>query len=164
MQARLPIVEIRRATADDAAAVAALWTAAYSDDPRGGRMTPYGPADFHAAAGEGEALVAEEDDDLVGVVILYVEGGPPGRIAREGEAELSRLAVAHSYRRRGLGRRLINSCLSLAAEQGAPAIVLWSGPHQVEAHALYASLGFQRSPDRDEEGPTGPRLVFERRL
>jgi ribosomal protein S18 acetylase RimI-like enzyme len=153
-------VKIRRGKADDAVAVAALWTEAYSGDPRGGRMTPYAPADFREAASAGEVLVAEEGDDLVGVIVLYVAGGRAGQVARKGEAELSRLAVSRSCRRHGLGRRLIEGCLSVAAEQGAPAIVLWSGPHQVEAHRLYVSLGFQRAPDRDEEGPTGPRLVF----
>jgi hypothetical protein len=42
--------------------------------------------------------------------------------------------------------------------------VLWSQPHQIEAHQLYSSLGFRRAPDRDIDDASGPRLVFIRRL
>lgn len=127
-------------------------------------MTPYAPAEFHVAAEAGEVLVAEDDVGLVGVVVLYEGGLREGQFARSGEAELSRLAVAGRHRRRGLGKRLVQTCLTAAEQNGASALVLWSQRHQVEAHELYRSLDFERAPDRDEEGKEGLRLVFIRIL
>jgi ribosomal protein S18 acetylase RimI-like enzyme len=157
-------MKVRRATTSDAAAVAALWTEAYSDDLRGGRMTPYACAEVQAAAEAGEVLVAEDDFGLAGVVVLYEGGVRKGQFARSGEVELSRLAVAKRHRRQGLGKQLVQTCLTAANQQGARALVLWSQRHQTEAHDLYKSLGFGRAPDRDEEGWEGLRLVFIRRL
>lgn len=157
-------MEVGRATEEDAAPVAALWTAAYTDDPRGGRQAPYSAADFLRTAEAGEVLVAREDGALAGVVALYLAGAREGMMACGSEAELSRLAVAEGFRRRGIGRGLAESCLQLAGERSASAIVLWSRPHQVEAHQLYSSLGFRRDPDRDGSDPDGVRLVFARPL
>jgi ribosomal protein S18 acetylase RimI-like enzyme len=148
-------MKVRRATATDAAAVAALWTEAYSDDPRGGRMNPYAPGEALAVAEEGEVLVAEDDVGLAGVVVLYQGGLREGQFALSGEVELSRLAVAVRQRRRGLGKRLMHTCLTRARQQRASALVLWSQRHQTEAHDLYRSLGFERAPERDEQGEDG---------
>lgn len=153
-------VEVGRAAEEDAADVAALWTAAYTDDPRGGRKTPYAVEDFHSTAEAGEILIARERGALAGVAAFYMDGAREGMIASAGETELSRLAVAGQYRRRGIGRGLVESCLQLAAERSSPALVLWSQTHQVEAHRLYSTLGFRRAPDRDFDAPSGPRLVF----
>ncbi|HET9154528.1 MAG TPA: GNAT family N-acetyltransferase [Solirubrobacterales bacterium] len=143
--------------------MARLWTAANTDDLRGGRTTPYAPADFHSAAKAAQVLVAREGAALAGVVVFFVGGSRDGMVASAGEAELSRLAVAVSFRRLGIGRNLVERCLELARSQGSSALVLWSQPHQVEAHQLYSSLGFRRAPDRDLVAATGPRLVFSRR-
>lgn len=153
-----------RARDGDAAAVAAPWTAAYTEDPRGGRETPYTIADFQRTAEAGEVLVARDQGTLVGVVAFYPAGAREGMIASPGEAELSRLAVAERNRCRGIGRSLVQRCLQLAAERSAAALVLWSRPHQVEAHRLYSSLGFDRAPDRDVDDESGTRVVFTRRL
>jgi ribosomal protein S18 acetylase RimI-like enzyme len=157
-------VEVGRARETDAAAVAALWTEAYTHDPRDGRRTPYEFADFRSTAKAGEILIARRARDLAGVVAFFEAGARQGMIASAGEAELSRLAVAEQYRRRGIGRKLVERCLQLAADRHASALVLWSQPHQVEAHQLYFSLGFDRVPDRDFEGAHGLRLVFVSRL
>jgi ribosomal protein S18 acetylase RimI-like enzyme len=157
-------VVVGRATEEDGAAVTALWTAAYTDDPRGGRRAPYSVEDFRSTVEAGEVLVAREDGALAGVVAFYPPGARDGMIASGSEAELSRLAVAEGFRRRGIGQRLVQACLQLAGERSAPAIVLWSRPHQVEAHRLYSSMGFRRDPDRDASDPDGVRLVFVRRL
>lgn len=157
-------MRVRPATADDAVAAAALWTEAYSEDPRGGRMTPYAPAEFESSAEAGDVLLAEDGVGLAGVVVLYDAGVRAHQVARSGEAELSRLAVAERCRRQGVGRRLVQECLAAASQRGASALVLWSLAHQIEAHDLYESLGFDRVPDCDDEGDTGLRLVFVRRL
>jgi len=153
-------VEVGRAREDDAAAVASLWTAAYTDDPRGGRRTPYALEDFQSTVEAGEILVARDEARLAGVVAFYMAGARPGMIASAGEAELSRLAVAGQYRRRGIGRKLVENCLRLAADRHGSALALWSRPHQIEAHQLYLSLGFHRAPERDVEDAEGSRLVF----
>jgi len=144
--------------------VAALWTAAYTDDPRGGRTTPYSANDFQLALANGEVLVAEVSQGIAGVVVLY-DGGPrDGQVAEAGEFELSRLAVAEPCRREGIGRLLAENCLRLASERGDSMLVLWSRPKQTEAHRLYKSLGFTRLPDRDSKDSDGPRIVFARSL
>jgi ribosomal protein S18 acetylase RimI-like enzyme len=153
-------VEVGRATEEDAADVAALWTAAYTDDPRGGRKTPYAVEDFHSTAEVAEILIARDEGALAGIVAFYMAGARDGMVASGGEAELSRLAVDEQYRRRGIGRSLVESCLQIATVRSVPALVLWSQPHQVEAHRLYSSLGFRRAPDRDVDDPNGPHLVF----
>lgn len=157
------IVVVGRASEEDAPAVAALWTAAYTDDPRGGRKAPYSPEDFRSTAEAGEVLVAREDGALAGVVAFYPPGARDG-IASGSEGELSRLAVAERFRGRGIGRSLVERCLQLARESSASALVLWSRPHQVEAHRVYSSLGFERDPSRDGADPDGVRLVFSHRV
>ena len=157
-------MEVRPGIEGDAAAVAALWTAAYTDDPRGGRTTPYSVEEFQFALREGEVLIAEAGQEVVGVIVLYVGGVRDGQVAAAGELELSRLAVAESHRRLGIGRRLAEDCIRLAGERSGSLLVLWSRLEQADAHRLYASLGFARRPDRDGEDAGGPRLVFARSL
>jgi hypothetical protein len=90
----VPAVDVRLATEEDAAAVAALWTEAYTDDPRGGRTAPYGPTEFHHALKAGEVLVADDGCALHGVVVLYEAGVRNGQIrgCRRGQARRSRAA------------------------------------------------------------------------
>jgi ribosomal protein S18 acetylase RimI-like enzyme len=76
-------------------------------------------------------LVAEsEQGQVIGIVALVPACSPRGAVARVGEAELSRLAIATAAR------------------------------GQVEAHSLYESLGFRRTPERDGLDPDGRRWVF----
>jgi ribosomal protein S18 acetylase RimI-like enzyme len=149
---------IRDARAEDATAVAALWTEAYVV-PGGGRTLPYSEADFFDFAGRATALVADRDGELLGVVVLFAPH-EKGVIGERGEAELSRLAVALRARRAGLGRALALRCEQLARSSGWRAIALWSRPAQTEAHRLYESLGYRRVPERDSADAGGERLVF----
>ena len=157
-------MEIRPASEQDVTAIVALWTQAYTDDPRGGRTTPYTLADFQSTAAAGDLLVVRAGADLAGVVALFQAGVRDGQVALPGEAELSRLAVATPYRRRGIARSLAEGCVKRASAREASALALWSRPHQTEAHRLYISLSFTRAPDRDKEDANDPRLVFVRRL
>jgi ribosomal protein S18 acetylase RimI-like enzyme len=155
-------LRIRAAEAGDAAAAAALWTDAYSGSGKGeGRVEPYAESDFHAVVVAGATMVAVDDGGaLLGIVALRPVGSPQLRIARDGEAELSNLAVSLWARGDGVGRALVERCLALAGLTGAERIALWSRPYQVEGHRLYESLGFRRTPVRDDNDELGRRLVF----
>jgi ribosomal protein S18 acetylase RimI-like enzyme len=156
-------VSAREARPEDWGQIAELWTEAYCGPGPGERTSPYVLADVEEAAETGRLLVALEGDTVVGAVVFY----PPGagrEVPREGEAELSRLAVAALSRGRGVGRALAGGCLAAARAAGAEAVVLWSRPHQHIAHRLYESLGFRRAPERDSSDVGGPKLVFRRAL
>lgn len=154
-------MRIRPATDEDAAA-AQLWTEAYSGRGPGGegRREPYAERDFHEAVARGEALVAERGGKVVGIVVHLPPGASGRAVAKPGESELSRLAVAESARRQGVGRALAEACAALARAAGAEAVALWSRPYQTEAHRLYESLGYARAPGRDGRDEDGSRLVF----
>ena len=152
---------IRKAGDDDAGAVVSLWTEAYVSEGKGGRTAPYVEADFAETARRGKVLVAERDGTVIGVVALCAPGRPGHAVARDGEAELSRLVVVASARQAGIGRDLVVHCERIARASGWTAIALWSRPYQVAAHRLYESLGYRRAPERDEVDESGHgRLVF----
>jgi ribosomal protein S18 acetylase RimI-like enzyme len=154
-------MEIRAATERDADAIAELWTEAYVTLGVAGRRKPYTEADVSDSARDGEALVAAGPHGIVGAVVLFAPGAPGRVVAEPAEAELSRLAVAFSARRMGIGRALAGFCERRARAEGWSAIALWSRPGQVEAHRLYESLGYRRVPKRDSVDETGHgRLVF----
>jgi ribosomal protein S18 acetylase RimI-like enzyme len=157
---------IRAADRGDAEAIVALWTEAYFSEGEGGRDAPYARADFDATArAAAHLLVAELDGTVAGVVALIAPGAPACAVAAGGEAELTRLAVAATARRRGIGRMLAERCAALARSHGWPAIALWSRPYQTAGHRLYESLGYRRQPARDGVEVTGfGRLVFRLEL
>jgi len=152
-------VSARQAREGDGEQIAALWTEAYCGPGPGERAAPYVLADAREVAREGRLLVALEGGAVLGAVAFYPPGTGRG-VPQEGEAELSRLAVAALSRGRGIGRTLAEACLVAARATGAGAVVLWSRPHQHVAHRLYESLGFRRVPGRDSSDADGPRLVF----
>jgi ribosomal protein S18 acetylase RimI-like enzyme len=154
-------MRIRDAKEADAVAVTALWTEAYADAGPEGRREPYALQEYFAVAASSTVNVVEDDDgELVAVVILFPPAAPGRSIAGPGEAELARLAVAGQARRRGIGRKLVESCATAAGELSAEAIALWSRPYQTDAHRLYGSLGYLRVPERDGEDRDGRRWVF----
>jgi ribosomal protein S18 acetylase RimI-like enzyme len=149
------------ATGQDADAVVDLWTEAYVTRGVGGRFEPYAVADFLDSARHGEVFVAERHGRVVGTVVMFVPGAAGRVVAGPDEAELSRLAVAFSARRMGIGAALADFCEQRARAAGWSAIALWSRPGQVEAHHLYESRGFRRVPERDSVDAAGQgRLVF----
>lgn len=157
---------IRDASERDGPAIVDLWTEAYFTEGEGGRDAPYELAEFEAAAAAAaHLLVAERDEEVVGVVALLGPDEPSRAVAAEGEAELARLVVGSGTRRRGTGRALAERCAELARAEGWPAIALWSRPYQVAGHRLYESLGYERVPKRDSVDGTGfERLVFRLEL
>jgi putative acetyltransferase len=93
-----------------------------------------------AAAG-GRFWVAEHDGAVVGSVGL--KPGP-----RPGAAELVKLYVAPSARRRGLGGRLVATAEAEARANGAESLLLFTDTRFTDAHRLYERQGFVRRPGR----------------
>lgn len=153
-------MQVRVATGDDAEAIAALWTEAYTGPGAGERHSPYSLEEAENALAAGRVLVAAEDGALIGVVVLYPPGAPESAVAEAGEAELSRLAVARPARRQGVAWALALQCIDAAVEAEYEALVLWSRRRQSAAHQLYEKLDFVRQPGRDSVDALGPRLVF----
>jgi RimJ/RimL family protein N-acetyltransferase len=84
-------------------------------------------------------LVAEEDDRIVGRLSVGRETHP----ASEHVADVG-LMVADGYRRRGIGRALMENAEAWARSVGVRKIELHVFPHNEAALALYDRLGYRR--------------------
>lgn len=131
--------------------IGAVTVAAYGpflegdDDPYVARL-----ADVALRDREAEVWVALDDD---GAVLGNVTYCPPGshwrEISRGAEGEFRMLAVSPAAQGRGVGRLLATTVIDRFVREGAEGIVLSSLAVMTAAHALYASLGFRRLPERD---------------
>ena len=98
------------------------------------------PAMLRAAAEDPNThlFVAVEDGHVIGTSSLCVMHCPS-----EVKARIEDVAVASSYRERGIGRRLMEHMLEFARRELAPIeLNLTSRPARVAANQLYRSLGF----------------------
>jgi len=82
-------------------------------------------------------LVAMDDGQLLGSVSLVQEDAPEFRDV--GEAWLASLYVRPEARGRGLGARLVNACVALAAREGLARLWLFTPEHA----GFYARLGWR---------------------
>ncbi|MGD9117602.1 MAG: GNAT family N-acetyltransferase [Dehalococcoidia bacterium] len=90
-----------------------------------------------------ELLVAEEDGEVVGTVVLIIvpnfsHGALPWAIVEN-------LVVDPTHRRRGIGRMLTEYAIARAREAGCYKLQLLSSTKRRLAHWFYKRLGFKRS-------------------
>jgi ribosomal protein S18 acetylase RimI-like enzyme len=90
-----------------------------------------------------ELLVAEEDNVVVGTMVLLIvpnfsHGALPWAIVEN-------LIVGVGYRRRGIGRLLMDYAVARAREAGCYKLQLLSSVKRREAHRFYKALGFKTS-------------------
>jgi GNAT superfamily N-acetyltransferase len=91
-------------------------------------------------ATEGKAIIG-----MVGVRRSFHQGAAPPRDGwhvRDDAAELRRLRVAPSARRRGVGAALTRTVIDWCRENGFRVLYLHTTSPQLPARALYESLGF----------------------
>jgi putative acetyltransferase len=138
---------VRRAEPGDAAALVALGSEV-GREPEGWLITSNGWRGVgderrylralrrypHAAV-----FVAEEDGRIVGRLSLARDRHP----ASAHVADLG-LMVAAPYRRRGIGRALLEAAVEWAREAGVTKLELHVFPHNEPAIRLYESFGFER--------------------
>jgi ribosomal protein S18 acetylase RimI-like enzyme len=81
--------------------------------------------------------LAFRGDEPAGCVLLYG--------VADDKAELKRLYVRPEHRGYGLGRALTETAVDVVAERGYGTLTLTTPPWSDKAHALYDSLGFERT-------------------
>ena len=87
------------------------------------------------------------------VFIALVEGRLSGLchvqgislVASDGYAEVQALVVAATFRRGGIGSRLLREAVMWSSANGYERVRLRSGLHREDAHLFYESQGFTRS-------------------
>lgn len=79
-------------------------------------------------------------------------------------AELRRMYIVRSYRRRGVARALLRRTESLASGFGYDIIRFATGIRQPEAIALYQSEGYARIASYGEHAPDPLTVCYEKRL
>jgi ribosomal-protein-alanine N-acetyltransferase len=136
-------VKIRGALPFEARPLAELWAAC----PEAAQWSESGVA---AMAGAGtQVLVAVAENEIAGAVAWREPGS---------EAEILNLAVVPRWRRRGIGRALMEGALQAAAASGVRRFFLEVRESNVGARAFYSGLGFRetgrrrgyyRNPDED---------------
>lgn len=87
-------------------------------------------------------LIAEVDGEAVGLVTTvfsYAVGHPNGYVKING------LGVRQEYRRKGIGKALLEAAERVTIESGVPYIALASGFAREEAHAFYENSGYQKT-------------------
>jgi len=99
----------------------------------GGDETQLGDDDFSPP--NGDFIVAYDED-----------GEPLGcggwRAHGESDAEMKRVYVRETARRRGLARLLVAAVEDSAAQAGRKRVILETGPRQPEAISMYEALGY----------------------
>lgn len=131
---------MRDAEPEDADDVARLMAFIGGTIPPGDHRARPGLERFLAR--DGAVLVAEADGRVVGAcTLLFTRFNPmdatPG-------AWLDGLAVDEAYRRRGIGRALMEEARRRSEAAGCDSLVLHTHEHQGPALALYESLGMKR--------------------
>jgi GNAT superfamily N-acetyltransferase len=86
------------------------------------------------------------------------------RPLEEGVAEVRRLFVTNSARRRGLARRVMRELEARARALGVTTLRLETGHRQVPAIRLYESEGFVRIPAFGEYVGDPTSVCFEKRI
>lgn len=100
--------------------------------------------DVESLAREDEswAWVAREGGSPAGCVLLYGE--------TDDVAEFRRLWVRPAFRGAGVGRALVRTVVDEARARGYDTLGLTTPPWATASHALYESMGFERTPPYPE--------------
>ncbi|GGA89658.1 ribosomal-protein-alanine acetyltransferase [Brucella endophytica] len=105
---------------------------------------PWSEEDFHGLVGQGTVFgfIAREEGK---------PGGAAGFVLARltiDEAEILTIAVSHAYRRRGVGRALMDAVLRHLHHERARTLFLEVDQANIAAQALYRRLGFAKVGER----------------
>ena len=129
-----PQPQIRRATLDDAGAIAALTDAAYTKFiPRIGRKPLPMTADYAKMIAENPVWLLTQEDQAIGVIVLIHE---PEQML------IYSVAIHPAHQKQGLGRRLLAWAETQALEHGYTSIRLYTNARFEENIQLYEQIGY----------------------
>ena len=137
---------IRRAVADDVAAIVALIADdQIGQDRDGGELAPYAQA-FAAIDADPAQLLVVVTDPLGAVVGTLQLTFIPG-LARRGalRAQIEAVRVSQHLRGQGVGTELLAWAIHKAHRRGCALVQLTSDKQRQDAHRLYGRLGFVAS-------------------
>lgn len=86
-----------------------------------------------------QVLVARDGDEVLAMLTLVLIRLPTARVAHIEDVVVDERARGH-----GVGGRLVQAALSIAADAGARHVDLTSRPERTDANRLYQSLGFEQ--------------------
>jgi RimJ/RimL family protein N-acetyltransferase len=148
------VIAVRRATPSDASALVAL-AEAIAREEEGWILATDG---WRSVGDERRYLKAVRDHPDAAVFVADADGRVVARLSLSRDphpasrhvADLG-LMVAAPYRRRGVGRRLLEQSLSWARESDVRKLELHVFPWNEPALSLYESFGFEREGYRKEQ-------------
>jgi GNAT superfamily N-acetyltransferase len=173
----IPIIDIRPATVQDAAAIAEVQVASWREAYRG--LLPAEVLDNMSTAHRRErwssiladgmprtaTLVATTDNSIVGFVSI---GPCRCEHPADGDGELSALYLRPDRWRRGIGSQLHAAALAGMRSFGFDNAILWALVGNERAFSFYRRHGWREDgADRIERRPDGtelPEIRFRRRL
>lgn len=142
-------MKLRRAATGDLPALIALWQAVFGDDERFIRA-------FYSASGIGRTIIAEADEEIVGMIncpeIELWAGGDRYR-----GAYIYALAVDAHYRSGGIGSALLSAAEGDEYLEKAPQFLLLI-PAEASLFGFYAQKGYDRpafAPICNTDAPQG---------
>jgi ribosomal protein S18 acetylase RimI-like enzyme len=147
------MVSVRQAGPSDAAALAAVATAAYRDYvPRIGHPPAPMIADYDAAVRAGLTWVAVEDGEVVGLLVLVLK---PDHLL------LENIAVLPFAQGRGAGARLLALAEEQARALGRDEIRLYTNEAMTENLTWYPRHGYTETHRAEQDGFR--RVFFSKR-
>lgn len=136
-------VRVRDAEPADAAALVEIWSEFSSRAPEDGRATPQDETATAvgriAAEADERLLVGVLDDRVVGA--MYLRRAPVSPVHTETAVHTSHLHVLDGWRRRGVGRALLEAAVTWAEEKGTEHILAASAMSSRESNRFMARLG-----------------------
>jgi ribosomal protein S18 acetylase RimI-like enzyme len=110
-------------------------------------MAEDSPTELDSYIDAGEVLVAVAGDRIVGHLQLVEAAG-------SGRGEIKNMAVEPTYRRRGIGRHLLQAAADVARAQDRSLLVVATAAADVDNLRFYQLAGFRlRSVERDAFSP-----------
>ncbi|HEY1307268.1 MAG TPA: GNAT family N-acetyltransferase [Vicinamibacterales bacterium] len=128
-------VSIRTARLSDSRAIAELTTQLGYEVPLSTLTERLGHL---LAKDDQEFMVAELDDEVVG----WVHVGLTENIDTGPYAQIGGLVVNRRYRKKRIGRALMERVEEWSRERGCSVIRLWSSAFRTDAHRFYEHLGY----------------------